>query len=334
MSSNWKYADIDAETRLSMLREGNEELFDEEVARTKEVVSARESAGLDTDAQRKWLDKVGYNYNLYTAKNAGEDTNKVSKEGYARLYLDKKPQKMVVDGRIKNVKSKNEENTALGEGYEIIEGAKELARTVLEEKYTKIKDEARKRLLDENEFLKEALVNSGASLEGGKAKKAKEKLEEMLKEIYGEYDKRFESEREALGRKYDTIAEEFTEKAGDVTQRSVLRSLANSLVSAVAEEDGYEFERLLEEGYLPEVTINDEEFDILYSMLTPSEKEQVERVIPRSDDAKLSEIASILYSRGKSSPEEISDGEEKKEEKKLSREEVLKVLIGALRGNN
>ena len=87
MSSKWKYANLDAETRLEMLRSGNKAVFDEEVERTKSVTKARKELGLDTDEQEKWMDTVGYNYNLSTAKNMGEPAASVSKTGYAKIYL-------------------------------------------------------------------------------------------------------------------------------------------------------------------------------------------------------------------------------------------------------
>ena len=82
MATKWKYADIDAENRLEMLRNGNKELFLEETARTKEITDARRALGLDTSEQEKWMDTVGRNYNQSLASEG--DT--VSTKGYAELY--------------------------------------------------------------------------------------------------------------------------------------------------------------------------------------------------------------------------------------------------------
>ena len=88
MATKWKYADIDAENRLEMLRNGNKELFLEETARTKEITDARRALGLDTSEQEKWMDTVGRNYNQSLASEG--DT--VSTKGYAELYLGEKKQ--------------------------------------------------------------------------------------------------------------------------------------------------------------------------------------------------------------------------------------------------
>lgn len=87
MTTKWKYATIPAAQRLSMLREGNKELYDEEVARTKDVIAARLEAGLDVDEQMKWGDTISYNYNLAAAQQAGENPDSVAKTGYSqRLF--------------------------------------------------------------------------------------------------------------------------------------------------------------------------------------------------------------------------------------------------------
>ena len=88
-TSNWKYADILADQRLEMLQDGNKELYDEEMERTRKVIESRLELGLDIDEQLAWADKVGYNYNLHNASVAGIDPENVSKTGYSDKLLAK-----------------------------------------------------------------------------------------------------------------------------------------------------------------------------------------------------------------------------------------------------
>ncbi len=83
MATKWKYATIPAEQRLSMLKDGNDELYNEEIARTQDAISNRLAAGLDVSEQMKWADTVSYNHNLSKAKSMGIDESKVAKDGYA-----------------------------------------------------------------------------------------------------------------------------------------------------------------------------------------------------------------------------------------------------------
>ncbi len=89
MATKWKYATIPASRRLEMLKEGNDELYNEEIARTKDSISNRLAAGLDVSEQMKWADTVSYNHNLSKAKGMGIDESNVTKDGYAqRLFGD------------------------------------------------------------------------------------------------------------------------------------------------------------------------------------------------------------------------------------------------------
>ena len=71
MATKWKYATIPAAQRISMLKSGNDELYNEEIARTKDAISNRLAAGLDVSEQMKWADTVSYNHNLSKAKSMG-----------------------------------------------------------------------------------------------------------------------------------------------------------------------------------------------------------------------------------------------------------------------
>lgn len=83
MSTKWKYATIPAEQRLNMLKEGNEALYKEELARTQDVITSRLEAGLDVTAQMNWADQVSYNYEAGKSERAGGSADSVSKTGYA-----------------------------------------------------------------------------------------------------------------------------------------------------------------------------------------------------------------------------------------------------------
>lgn len=87
--TKWKYGTVPAAQRLSMLREGNKELYDEEIARTRDVITDRLSAGLSVDEQMKWGDTISYQYNLSNAEKAGLSPDSVAKSGYSeKLFGD------------------------------------------------------------------------------------------------------------------------------------------------------------------------------------------------------------------------------------------------------
>lgn len=89
MATKWKYATIPAKQRLEMLKSGNDDLYNEEIARTKDAISNRLAAGLDVSEQMKWADTVSYNHNLSKAAKMGVSEENVAKDGYAdRLFGD------------------------------------------------------------------------------------------------------------------------------------------------------------------------------------------------------------------------------------------------------
>ena len=88
-TTKWKYGTVPASVRLSMLREGNKELYDEEVARTRDAITARLAAGLPVDEQMKWGDTISYRYNQSQAEKTGENPDSVAKTGYSKkLFSD------------------------------------------------------------------------------------------------------------------------------------------------------------------------------------------------------------------------------------------------------
>ena len=91
MSTKWKHATIPATQRLDMLKGGNKELYDEEIARTQDAIVNRLGAGLDVSEQMAWADTVSYNYNLGQAQKNGLSGDTVAKTGYAdKLFGDLK----------------------------------------------------------------------------------------------------------------------------------------------------------------------------------------------------------------------------------------------------
>lgn len=88
-NTRWKYGTIPATERLSMLRKGNKDLYDEELSRTRDAIENRLAAGLDVSEQMKWGDTISYQYNLSQAEKAGENPENVAKTGYSKkLFSD------------------------------------------------------------------------------------------------------------------------------------------------------------------------------------------------------------------------------------------------------
>lgn len=237
MASKWKYADLDANHRIGLLRNGNKELFDEEVARTKEITKARRELGLDTTEQEKWMDTVGYNYNLSLA---GEG-DKVSKEGYARLYLDEKK----ADTEKSPVKSYREDAPKVT-GYisaakRKITKAQELARESLTKQYEAKKVKARDELYDRYPHLKEQILNEGASPVGGKMKRAFDSIENELSELYAALDAELEQALLGIDEKYNGFKNQISEYRKNGTAKESLGVIADVLIKNAAIQDGYDY---------------------------------------------------------------------------------------------
>lgn len=86
MASIWKYADLPASERLDMIRNGNKDVYDNEVARSLDKIKEREKEGVSTDDQKAWLDTLSYNYNLGAASQIAPGS-KVNKTGYTDVYF-------------------------------------------------------------------------------------------------------------------------------------------------------------------------------------------------------------------------------------------------------
>jgi len=235
--SKWKYAGTDASQRLKMLNMGNKELFDEEVARTREVTNARRELGLDTTEQEKWMDTVGYNYSLYLA--ADDDKDNVSKTGYAELYLN--PVEKEAPSPVAIYKSTMSKPTPyISNAKRKIEAAKELAVQSARMDYENAVAEAKKELYGEYPYIEEALVNDGADLRGGKAKKVYAVLEARLDGIKEKLGEVYEKRISELETKYSNMTDELMEYRKNGTAKEYLGVIADVLVKNAALEDGFD----------------------------------------------------------------------------------------------
>lgn len=237
MASKWKYANVSAGQRLKMLRDGNHELLDEEVDRTKEIVRARRELGLDTKEQEDWIDTVGYNYSLSKAK----DGQKINRSGYAALYLgdskndsEPSPVKAYRDGKPET------NGTYITNAKRKIASARKLALESAEKKYDAAKQEAARKMYEKYPFLKEELVNSGASLEGGKATKVRAQLRSELEDIYAGLDSELENKRKSIDEKYDGLVGELMKYRKEGTAKESLGVIADVLVKNAALEDDFD----------------------------------------------------------------------------------------------
>lgn len=237
MASKWKYADLDANHRIGLLRKGNKELFDEEVARTKEVINARRELGLDTTEQESWMDTVGYNYNLSQA-DAGRT---VSKTGYAQLYAGEKK----ADTEPSPVK-KYRDGIPVVTGYisaanRKIDNALKLAQASLKSKYDDRKKEIYNELYDRYPYLKEQVLNEGASPDGGKMKRAYDSIEQELSRLYQELDNELSEGLSELGKKYAGLKDKIIEYRKNGTAKESLGVIADMLIKNAAAEDDFEY---------------------------------------------------------------------------------------------
>lgn len=193
MATKWKYATIPAAQRISMLKSGNDELYNEEIARTKDAISNRLAAGLDVSEQMKWADTVSYNHNLSKAKSMGIDEAAVSKDGYAqKLFGDmtesvgnkktsspSSPEPIFDKKYYSDYKTMSRDGVAESVKNSYIRGINDRA-ALLSSKYNEYKNELDaeydKKISDafkayrENEKLhEEALLNKGFSEKGGRS---------------------------------------------------------------------------------------------------------------------------------------------------------------------
>lgn len=171
MATKWKYASLSADERIERIRNGDKDVYTSEMARSADVVKARNELGLDTSEQKAWIDQISYNYNLSNAEKMGISADRVNKTGYADMLL-------------------TGENTASGKsdgGHGIVNRArgfstKELAKTLKEK--TAETEKSR-------EILAEWLLNNGIDAQSEEGKRFIEQNERELAEKLAAYQKEY-----------------------------------------------------------------------------------------------------------------------------------------------
>ena len=237
MASKWKYADLDAQHRLNLLEKGYKEVFDEEVARTREVTKARRELGLDTTEQENWMDLVGYSYNSYLSDGSAP----VSKTGYAELYLgDKKPNKTIPAGKV-NMDRPFTGTPYFSDATRKIEKARKLAKKSAEEKYAQLREKAKDELYEKYPHLKEQLLNEGASPEGGKLKRAYELIGKKLSDREAELDVELREVLADIDKRYAGFKSELASHRDSGTAKESFGVIADVLIKNAAKKDGYDY---------------------------------------------------------------------------------------------
>ncbi len=163
MSTTWKYANLPADQRIKLVRSGNSEVYNSEMARTKSVIQSREALGLDTTAQINWANTLGYNYNLSNAEKMGISADNVSKKGYGeRLSSSYTPPKTSSkDSGFRTQSASSLHRQALGL-------RKEAQDRKIKSQYAAYKQNAIDSMEESLSVLREDLINKGAGINGGK----------------------------------------------------------------------------------------------------------------------------------------------------------------------
>lgn len=87
VANKWKYSSLPASERIEMVKNGDKDVYDSEIARSVDVINSRNELGLDITEQKNWIDTLSYNYNLGNAAKMGIEQSKVNKTGYADYIL-------------------------------------------------------------------------------------------------------------------------------------------------------------------------------------------------------------------------------------------------------
>lgn len=187
MANKWKYADLPASERLDMIKNGNKDVYDNEVERTLEKIKINEENGISTDDQIGWLDTLSYNYNLGAASQIAPGS-KVNKTGYANVYFG--------IGDSGNRKTKQSKKTIVSYVNDTSDFDRE-AKEILSQ-YTEIL----KRLESEMATGKEWLINNGIDKDSETGKKYLALFEEQLESKKEKYYKEYVSKVKALAGKH------------------------------------------------------------------------------------------------------------------------------------
>lgn len=245
MSTKWKYATLPANARIDLLRKGRRDVLEEEIARTKSVVKARRELGLDTSEQEKWLDTVGYSYNIGHAKSVGEPEESVAKTGYASVYLgdssaDTAAPKTPVTSVREYKTSARPKTSYISNAKRKIERAGELAVEAAEKRYADKAAELSEAFYGDNSTLREAVLNSGGHDDGGKMASAYRAKAAELGVLLEDKDEEMAREIAKIRRRYADLADTLLDYRKNGTALESLDTIANVLIKNAAIEDGYD----------------------------------------------------------------------------------------------
>lgn len=189
MASNWKYATLPAEKRLEMIKDGNQEVFNEEKARALSAIRSRQELGLPVEDQIAWADSVGYNNALYNAKGLGIDAADVEKSGYGERWLSgDNPQSLKLSGIIQNDR-KNLLSEQMDAKNRLAEREYEKAVSELESETEERKRSAYNEAMRKIPEMRETFANLGLSAEGGTVRTHEMQADAALDAAMAELDK-------------------------------------------------------------------------------------------------------------------------------------------------
>ncbi len=167
--SIWKYASVPQRERVKMIRNGNSDVFNEEIKLSQNLYDVRKDFGLDTTEIEEYKNYITSAYNKGKKENDPQTKN-------TPVFYD-----AVTDNAINNF-------------YE-----KAIAYS---NSYVAQKEKARDMAKTSQDVLEEWIAANGHSKDGKlyreKSLEIQNELDEQLKKIKAEYDKNIESTRQVL----------------------------------------------------------------------------------------------------------------------------------------
>lgn len=244
MASQWKYASLDADARLKRVEEGDKDVYDEEIARSKSVIRAREALGLDTSEQKDWIDALSYRYNLANAAAMGIGADKVSRTGYADRIVNGRPDSGPSKGELYRTTTGITSTPATDAKYRVAK-AEKAAASAIGEAYDAEAERAKAAFLEKTAFPAEAIVNSGLSLSGGTAEAIRRGLRESLEQIEDAYNEKKQAALKKNAAVYAGLLEKLQKARESGTPTWELPDLASQLIQETAKQGGYDVSAVL-----------------------------------------------------------------------------------------
>ena len=255
-NSNWVYADLPANERLEMIRNGDEDVYNQEVERSKEVIQSREELGLDIEAQKKWLDELGYQRSLYRAEQSGIPTGQVSTTGYANMILKDNSQQakgskksystgqvinqLVQDGDEKNLLSvllQLSNSSAKKQRDSLDAQYKKYVKDVTAQ-YNKLKQQAIENANNALPKLRESMIMGGHSLNGGTTIAEEMQLKKQLNEVLADYDKQMQQD---LSNARNSLNSEFANISSQ--HNNDLQNQINQYMQLILEQQKFDYSK-------------------------------------------------------------------------------------------